>query len=160
MTDTSHRGYAAVALWNPKTPANVGGVLRAAGCYGADLVVVAGKRRMKTLSHLSTDVNNTWKQIPVIQPEDPFDVMPIGSIPIAVDLLNGAIPLPEFLHPDRAFYVFGPEDGTLRDTIVGRCKYKVMVPTAFCMNLAATVNVILYDRLAKQHVKSSIRLIA
>lgn len=144
------RGFVAIALWNPKTPANVGGVLRAAGCYGADLVVVAGKRRINTLRHLATDTQSAWRHIPTLQPEDPFDVMPLGAIPVAIDLLDDAIPLPRFYHPERAFYIFGPEDGTLRETITSRCKYKVMVPTAFCMNLAATVNVVLYDRLAKQ----------
>ena len=144
------RGHCTIALWNPKTPANVGGVLRAAGCYGVDLVVIAGKRRLNTLQHLSTDTQSAWKHIPTIQPEDPFDVMPLGAIPIAVDLLEGAIPLPVFPHPERAFYVFGPEDGTLREAITSRCAHKVMIPTAFCMNLAATVNVVLYDRLAKR----------
>ena len=152
------RGYVAIALWNPKTPANVGGVLRAAGCYDADLVVVGGKRRVKTLAHLATDVGDAWKHIPTLQPEDPFDVMPLGAIPVAIDLLDNAIPLPRFAHPERAFYVFGPEDGTLQATIVRRCKYSVMVPTAFSMNLAACVNVILYDRLAKQ--ASKLRLVA
>lgn len=33
--------------------------------------------------------------------------------------------------------------------VLDRCTHRVMVPTAFCMNLAATVNVVLYDRLAK-----------
>lgn len=143
------RGYVAIALWNPKTPANVGGVLRAAGCYDADLVVIAGKRRIHTLSRLATDTMAAWKHIPTIQPEDPFDAMPLGAIPVAVDLIDGAIPLPRFVHPERAFYVFGPEDGTLQAQITSRCKYKVMVPTAACMNLAACVNVILYDRMAK-----------
>lgn len=144
-----NRGFVAIALWNPKTPANVGGVLRAAGCYDADLVVVAGKRRINSIRHLATDTQKMWRQIPTLQPEDPFDAIPVGAIPIAVDLLPGAIPLPDFVHPARAFYIFGPEDGTLQATISNRCAFKVMVPTAYCMNLAATVNVVLYDRLAK-----------
>lgn len=143
------RGYCAIALWNPKTPANVGGVLRAADCYGVDLVVIGGARRIRTLAYLPTDTVRAWKHIPTLQPEDPFDAMPLGAIPIAVDLIDGAISLPEYQHPERAFYVFGPEDGTLREKIISRCRDKVMVPTIRCMNLAATVNVILYDRLAK-----------
>lgn len=144
------RGFAAIALWNPKTPANVGGVLRAAGCYGADLVVIAGRRRVNSIRYLSTDTQRAWRNIPTLQVDDPFDAMPLGAIPVAVDLVDDATPLPRFVHPDRAFYVFGPEDGTLRGKILERCKYRVMVPTAHCMNLAATVNVILYDRMAKR----------
>lgn len=150
---THKNGYCAIALWNPKNPHNVGGCLRAAGCYGVDLVVIGGSRRVKSLAYLPTDVSRDWQHIPTLQPEDPFDAMPLGAIPIAVDLIPDAIPLPDFVHPERAFYVFGPEDGTLQKTILRRCKYHVMVPTIGCMNLAASVNVILYDRMSKIHRK-------
>lgn len=79
-----------------------------------------------------------------------MDMVPYGSIPVAVDLVDGALPLPRFTHPQSAFYIFGPEDGTLSRRIVKACAHAVMVPTAFCMNLAATVNVVLYDRAVKR----------
>ena len=143
------RGFVAIGLHRPKTPANVGGVLRAAGCYGADLVVVGG-RRLCNYANLNTDTQKAWRHIPTLTPEELFDGAPLGAVPIAVDLIPGAISLPSFVHPERAFYVFGPEDGTLGREITSKCKFTVSVPTAFCMNLAATVNVVLYDRAAKQ----------
>jgi hypothetical protein len=51
--------------------------------------------------------------------------------------------------PDRALYIFGPEDGSLDKDIRDWCEDVVYIPTTGCMNLAATVNVVLYDRLAK-----------
>lgn len=144
------RGFCALALWNPKNPINVGGVMRAADCYGADLIVIGGKRAANMSRHIPTDVSRAWRRIPTIIQNDPFDAMPLGSIPVAIDLIEGAEPLPTFAHPERAFYIFGPEDGTLQATIHRRCKHVVMVPTRHCMNLAACVNVVLYDRLAKQ----------
>lgn len=147
------RGFAAIALVNPKTPANVGGVMRAAGCYSANFIAICGARRMKTIRGLSTDVQKTWRHIPTIEADDPFDVHPVGAVPIAVDLLPGAIELPAFIHPERAYYIFGPEDGTVPSSIVRRCAVKLVVPTAFCMNLAATVNVVLYDRMAKNRMR-------
>lgn len=60
-----------------------------------------------------------------------------------------ARPLPEYTHPDRALYIFGPEDGSLDKEIRDWCEDVVYIPTTGCMNLAATVNVVLYDRLAK-----------
>ncbi|MGL4447908.1 MAG: TrmH family RNA methyltransferase, partial [Shewanella sp.] len=66
-----------------------------------------------------------------------------------VDLIDGATPLPEFVHPPRAFYIFGPEDGTLDPATFAGVRHVVYVPTHGCMNLAASVNVILYDRSAK-----------
>ena len=150
------RGYAAIALQSPKTPANVGGALRAAACYGADLVVIAGKRRLCSYTSLATDTTAAWRHIPTLTPEDVFDAIPMGAIPIAVDLLPDAHSLPWFIHPERAFYIFGPEDGTLGKKITDRCKYKLSVPTHYCMNLAATVNVVLYDRAAKALLKQRI----
>lgn len=143
------RGFVAIGLHNPKTPANVGSVLRAAGCYEAGLVVIGGKRRLCSYRHIATDTQKAWKHIPTLTPEDVFDGMPLGAIPIAVDLLPDARCLTTFAHPERAFYIFGPEDGTLGASITSRCAYAVSVPTAYCMNLAATVNVVLYDRTAK-----------
>jgi tRNA(Leu) C34 or U34 (ribose-2'-O)-methylase TrmL len=66
-----------------------------------------------------------------------------------VELVDGARSLPEYTHPDRALYIFGPEDGSLDKEIRDWCEDVVYIPTQGCMNLAATVNVVLYDRMAK-----------
>lgn len=139
------RGFAAIGLDNPKCHANVGGALRAAGCYGAALVVLGGHR----FKRWPTDTRNQFKHMPLIEAEDVFDAMPYDCVPVAVDLLQNARALPTYTHPDRAFYVFGAEDATLGHRIVSRCRDRVYVPTNGCMNLAATVNVVLYDRAAK-----------
>lgn len=139
-----------IALDNPKTPANIGGALRACGCYGADLVVLGGPRPER-LSKLNTDTQKAWQHIPCVLVENIFDAIPYSTVPVAVDFLDGAIPLPRYVHPERAFYVFGAEDATLGKRILERCRDKIVVPTSYCMNLAATVNVVLYDRMAKGH---------
>ncbi|MBQ0755510.1 MAG: TrmH family RNA methyltransferase, partial [Amphritea sp.] len=41
-------------------------------------------------------------------------------------------------------------DGSIEQSIVNTADAVVYVPTVGCMNLAATVNVLLYDRMAKQ----------
>lgn len=141
------RGYAAIGLLRPKYAVNVGGVLRAAGVYGAAMVAVQGER---TPVVSSQDTMAAYKQIPVLRGEDLIALCPYGAVPIAVDLVAGAVPLPSFKHPHMAFYIFGPEDGTLGRSVLDRCPIRLMVPTDGCMNLAATVNVVLYDRMAKQ----------
>lgn len=141
------RGFAAIGLVRPKNVHNIGGALRAAACYGASLVAIQGDR---TPVDLCQDTCKTYKHIPVLRGDDLFAMCPFDAVPIGVDLVDDAEPLPSFTHPERAFYVFGPEDGTLGETHLSRCARRVMVPTRFCMNLAATVNVILYDRLVKR----------
>lgn len=142
----NRRGYAAIGLHMPKTPANIGSVLRAAGCYEAELVVVSGNRYRRA----GTDTQAAYRHIPLIHTDDLHSVVPFDCVPVAVDLIEGAVPLGRYVHPERAFYVFGPEDGTLGKSITSWCRDTVYVPTKFCMNLAATVNVVLYDRMNKR----------
>lgn len=74
----------------------------------------------------------------------------MGAIPVAVDLVPKARSIINYVHPESAFYIFGPEDGTLDDHIINKCQDVIYIPTNGCMNLAATVNVVLYDRMVKQ----------
>ncbi len=59
------RGYAAVGLDNPKTPINIGHVLRAAGCFNASMVAIGGVR--PTRVRLSGAVTDTQKLIDIYQ---------------------------------------------------------------------------------------------
>lgn len=138
-------GYSAVGLFNPKCNANVGGVLRAAQCYGVSLVAIQGQRYARA----STDTTKAYKHIPLIH-GNLHELVPFDCIPIAVDLVSEATSLHSFSHPERAFYVFGPEDSTLGKDVLDWCAQTVYIPTNGCMNLAATVNVVLYDRQRKR----------
>jgi len=140
------RGFTSIGLVRPKSHHNVGSVLRAAFCYGAAMVAIQGDRS-DVRSHL--DTFKAWRHIPVLRGNDLHALIPFDAIPVAVDLVDGATPLPAYQHPQRAFYVFGPEDGTLGRSVLDWCPHRVVVPTRECMNLAATVNVVLYDRMAK-----------
>jgi tRNA(Leu) C34 or U34 (ribose-2'-O)-methylase TrmL len=140
----------AIGLVRPKTRANIGSALRAAGCFGASLVVLEAPRAFADVAGSPTDTMKAHRRIPAVFAGDVFDGHPVGAVPVAVDIVEDAESLITFNHPKRAFYIFGPEDGTLGARHLTRCKHRVFVPTAGCMNLAATVNVVLYDRLAKQ----------
>jgi tRNA(Leu) C34 or U34 (ribose-2'-O)-methylase TrmL len=139
------RGYAAIGLNQPKTPENIGSVLRAMHCFDATLLAISGKRFKRS----ATDTFKRWRHMPVIEAEDLLKVVPYSCVPVAVDLIPGAMDLREYRHPERAFYIFGPEDGTLGASVLSRCRDVVHVPTTGCLNLAATVNIVLYDRLYK-----------
>jgi tRNA(Leu) C34 or U34 (ribose-2'-O)-methylase TrmL len=141
-----HRGFAIVALHRPKTLSNVGSALRAVGVYGAAMLVTDGQRYRKT----PTDVWQQYRHTPLVHAIDVFDALPYDCVPVAVDFVDGARPLHRYTHPERAFYIFGPEDGTLEKSTLSRCHDVVFVETpGRCMNLSAAVNVVLYDREAK-----------
>ncbi|MCY7297360.1 RNA methyltransferase [Alteromonas sp. a30] len=141
-------GSAYIGLTNPKSPTNVGSVMRAAGCYQAKAVFYTGERYTRA-AKFQTDTKAMRDSIPLQAAESLLDVVPDGAKMVCVELVEGATPLPEFVHPENAFYVFGPEDGTIEQAVVDNADAVVYVPTIGCMNLAATVNVLLYDRLAK-----------
>ncbi|MCW8328436.1 RNA methyltransferase [Photobacterium sp. SDRW27] len=137
-----------IGLSNPKSPTNVGAVMRAAGCYRVDSVSYTGERYDRA-AKFHTDTKSMSRKIPLTGVESLLDDLPAETKIVCVELAEGAIPLPAFEHPDVAMYVFGPEDGTISQDVVDRAHAVVYVPTVGCMNLAATVNVLLYDRLAK-----------
>jgi tRNA(Leu) C34 or U34 (ribose-2'-O)-methylase TrmL len=144
----ANKRYSCIGLHNPKSPENVGSVMRAAGCYGVNSVFYTG-RRYERARDFVTDTKRVHYDIPLIGVEDLRAILPLDCIPVAVELVPDARPLPTYTHPDRALYIFGPEDGSLDEDLRQWCEETIYIPTQGCMNLAATVNVVLYDRLAK-----------
>jgi tRNA(Leu) C34 or U34 (ribose-2'-O)-methylase TrmL len=137
-----------IGLCNPKSVSNVGSVLRAAGCYGAKAIYFTGQRFQHAAKY-STDTKNQHQQIVLQASESLIDSVDANTHIVCVELVEGAIALPAYKHPDKALYIFGPEDGSISQALINQSHDVVYIPTTGCMNLAATVNVVLYDRLAK-----------
>lgn len=137
-----------IGLNNPKSPVNVGLVMRAAGCFQVNSVFYTGERYDRA-APFNTDTQNASLSIPLTWvPDLPGEIAEETKI-ICVELVEGAIPLPAFQHPDKAIYIFGPEDGTIHQKVLDQADAVVFIPTIGSLNLAAAVNVLLYDRLAK-----------
>lgn len=140
------RGYVMIGLEKPGNEINVGHVLRAAGCFGANMVIASKIRYTATM----TDTQKSYRHIPLIQVDDLTHVKPYDCRLVGVELVDGAIPLDEYVHHERAYYIFGPEESSLDENLLSHCDDIVQVPSKHCLNLAACVNVVLYDRIAKQ----------
>lgn len=141
-----------IGLTDPKNPENVGAVMRAAGCYNALSVSYTGHRYNRAKARgktLHTDTKNVAQRIPLNHIESFKSALPADAVPVAIELVEGATSLVDFVHPDKAYYIFGPEDKSLAKDVVNWCQHVIYIPTVGCMNLAATVNVVLYDRMAK-----------
>lgn len=140
-----------IALSNPKTPTNVGAALRAAGCFGADAVYYSGERYDRAVK-FNTDTKNNHRRIPLIAVNnliDGVEGIDAGVKRVCVEFAEGATTLQDYHHPHNACYIFGPEDGTLEQALIDRADDVVYIPTTGCMNLAAVINVVLYDRMYK-----------
>lgn len=143
-----------IGLINPKSATNVGSVMRASGCYHVEQVFYTGQR-YQYASRYHTDTQDRVDTIPLTSIET-FDGWTKKDVKtVCVELVEGAIPLPQFEHPEQAIYLFGPEDGSIPQKIVDQADAVVYIPTDGCLNLAATVNVLLYDRLSKSFDRAS-----
>ena len=152
--------FAAVALHRPSQPANIGGVFRAADIYGAELVVLGGGELPPGPLGHPTDTSKAWRRIPTVFADEVLDeevriALPDECVFVAVERVAEGTPLPEFEHPECAAYLFGPENGSLDEAILERCAHVVSIPGHSCSNLAAAVNVVLYDRIAKRWTRVS-----
>ncbi|EKF28127.1 hypothetical protein MOQ_008134 [Trypanosoma cruzi marinkellei] len=165
-----------VAVENPKTPANLGGILRAIGCFGFSGLIFSGTRLLAALKHRPvTDTQAAGFSSPYVAIPDMINLFEVlegatsfETVVVAVDMIDGATPLPLYRHPclhaldgvarkrrrctlpNLVVYLFGPEDGSIRQEVIARCHSAVFLPTQGSLNLAAAVNVVLYDRCAAQ----------
>lgn len=147
-----------IGLQNPKSATNVASILRAAGCFGVSSVFYTGQR-FRYAKEFNADTKSFHRVIPTIGVDSLGAVIPGGATVVGVELVEGATPLPEFTHPDNAYYLLGPEDGSLDASLVAICDHIVYIPTFSSLNLAATANIVLYDRLAKSQYDGSLELI-
>lgn len=150
---TSH-----IHLCNPKTPFNVGGAIRAAAIFGAERVTWDGERVLDERLAGATNIKGAKWRLPREERMKAYDVEWLVDehailtaverrlTPVCVEIVPGAEPLAMFEHPERALYVFGPEDGGVRRSAREACHRFVRIPGKHCLNLAAAVNVILCHR--------------
>jgi tRNA(Leu) C34 or U34 (ribose-2'-O)-methylase TrmL len=146
----------AIVLENPRFAFNVGMVVRLASCYGLDQVWYTGDRvaleieRKKRLPR--EERMKGYKDVRIVQFDRPLEQFPEGVVPVAVELRPNSERLPDFVHPEHAIYVFGPEDGSISGTLLSKCHRFLVVPVRHCLNLATAVATILYDRSLKSGV--------
>ncbi|WP_132699803.1 RNA methyltransferase [Reinekea marinisedimentorum] len=145
--------FACIGLTNPKSASNLGSVLRAAGCFGADEVWYHGNR-IEYAKKYATDTQLAAERVALVKVESFIEQKPIDVKLVCVELTVGATPLAEFTHPEKALYVFGPEDGSISQEVVSKADAVVYIPTHDCLNLAATANIVLYDRATKRNLVS------
>jgi tRNA(Leu) C34 or U34 (ribose-2'-O)-methylase TrmL len=145
----------AVLLIDPKFAENVGGAIRACAAFETPVLRWTGTRVLdsKTVARrarLRAHAPEVDAAVDSASDEQAFEHLTRhGLVPVAVELCEGATELGQFEHPENALYVFGPEDSSLSNALMDRCEHRVRIPVARCLNLAATVNVVLYDRQTK-----------
>jgi tRNA(Leu) C34 or U34 (ribose-2'-O)-methylase TrmL len=149
----------AVVLTNPKYKHNVGGVLRACSCFAVPTMIWTGDRvvidkdlgeRLPREERMKGYRDVTWTRS-----DRPFVLIEAGVVPVAVEIFESSEPLTYFEHPDRAVYIFGPEDGSINQMWRRHCHRFVHIPAHHCLNLASAVSVVLADRMMKRQLSGA-----
>lgn len=141
--------YFGIGIYHTKTEVNVGSLYRSAYLMGASFVFTIGKRYKRQAS----DTYNVTKQIPYFDYKS-FDEfyanMPIDCKLIAVELLENAKPIYDFVHPHNAIYLLGAEDQGIPANIISRCHETIFLPTKHSLNVANMGTIVCYDRKLKE----------
>jgi len=139
----------AVVLIDPKYPHNVAAAIRPCSCFGVEQPLWTGHRvRLALFTRLPREERmKGYNEVSWRNEQRPLDVL--QGTPVCVEIGRGSTPLPSFVHPQDAIYVFGPEDGGVPGQIRRHGHNFTYISARHCLNLAAALNVILYDRIQK-----------
>lgn len=140
-----------IALTNPKYARNVGGAIRACSCWGVDELIWSGNRVLSPEEWDSEErIPREMRMFDVkLTRSDRFKdiIKSSGLIPIAIEFMDNSENLFDFIHPENAMYIFGPEDGSIPSTILQHCHRFVKLPTIHCLNLTSAINCVLMHRM-------------
>jgi tRNA G18 (ribose-2'-O)-methylase SpoU len=133
-------------------PENLGAMIRIADVFGLDAVIVGG-RAPDPLSRRVLRVSmGTVLRLPAIVSEHlQMDVEQLqleqGFSLAATVLDSSAVPLDEFVRPDRLGIVFGCEGNGLEPEWIDRCDQRLTIPMrsgAESLNVAVSAGIVLY----------------
>ncbi|MDJ1183531.1 TrmH family RNA methyltransferase [Roseofilum casamattae] len=148
----------AVIMFDPRDPFNVGSAVRAASCFGVSQVWVTGERcaqNIWTRNRIPREERmKGFSDVNIILDDRPLEHF-TDVTPVAVELLPNSENLLVFEHPENAIYLFGPEDGSVPNSIRRLCHRRVFIPTRHCTNLGAAIYLLLYDRLMKRYLSGA-----
>lgn len=141
------RGYFGIGIEAGKTPENLGGLWRSAHAFGAAYIFTIGARYPRQ----ATDTTKAWRHVPLFEfPDVASFVSSRDCEVVGIECGQGhPKPLPDFTHPERGVYVLGAEDRGLSASMLDACDRLIEIPTTYCLNVATTGALVMYDRLAK-----------
>jgi hypothetical protein len=63
-----------------------------------------------------------YRDVELVQHDRPLDLFPSDVVPVAVEVRARSERLDRFVHPARAVYIFGPEDGSIPAPVLVRAR--------------------------------------
>ncbi len=139
------RGYFGIGVEGLSKRMNAGNLFRTAHAFGASFLFTITPD--KSLGRVRSDTSRATEHLPlyVFERAEALN-LPKGCDLVGIELLDEAVELPSFRHPQQAAYVLGPERGVLSEALLERCAHVIRIPTRFCVNLAVAGAIVMYDR--------------
>lgn len=148
MSRGMDRGFFGVAVYRPKTEANIGSLWRSASAFGASFLATVGRRYPV---RQASDTTNARQHIPLFHyrdMEDLLDHIPFSCPIVGVELDPRATELNGYRHHERALYLLGAEDHGLPPSVRDACHDLVQIPTvtSWSINVACAGTAVLSHR--------------
>jgi tRNA G18 (ribose-2'-O)-methylase SpoU len=139
------RGYFGIGIEGASKPMNVGALFRTAHAFGASFVfTVDAHPRVRSNK---SDTSKALGHLPYYDWASAGDmVLPEDCKVVAIELLDEAVDLPSFTHPQKACYVLGRERGAVSRDLIERADHVIRIPTKFCINVGLAGAIVMYDR--------------
>ena len=138
-------GFFGIGILNNTDEINIGTLWRSAYILGASFIFTVGKKYKLE----GSDVTKSWTKIPLYHYQT-FDELkenlPFSTQLVAVEMGETAVPLGEYVHPDRSVYLLGNEISGLPPQIVEQCQSVIKLPGEYSLNVAVTGSIVMYDR--------------
>lgn len=150
--------YTGIGILNPKTPQNVGTLLRTAFNLNADFIFMIGMRYKR---RQASDTVAATLQIPFYEFdtfEDFNNHRPKGAQLVAIELDERAKSLDTFVWPKQSIILLGAEDNGIAPKYLARCQHIVQIPSNHCLNVSAAGAIALYHRNLQLATKPGIRI--
>jgi len=138
------RGYFGIGIYHPKFEENIGGLWRSAHALGASFIFTIGAR----YKYQPTDTSKAHRHIPLFEFSDLSCFMsgkPRDCVLVGIEIDDISVPLYTFIHPQRCAYLLGAEDTGLDDAAC-LCDSVIEIPSSYCLNVATTGAIVMYDR--------------
>lgn len=141
------RGFFGIGAEGISKPMNMGALMRTAHAFGASFVFsVSAAQKVRDVYR--ADTSRTFDHVPYYEWGNVGEMaLPRGCALIGIELLDEAVELPSFRHPQSAAYVLGRERGSLSLEMVAKCAHIVQIPTKFCVNVGLAGAIVMYDRM-------------
>lgn len=143
------RGYFGIGICEPKTEANYEMLFRSAHWLDASFLFLINQR-FKATHH---DTTRAEKHMPLYEHETVEGFLksrPLDCKLISIEITPNAVSLVNFVHPERAIYVLGREDGSIPQDIIEQSSSVVKIPSTRCLNVSVAGSIVMYDRIAKE----------